>query len=326
VSGVSSTAGVPVLTGAAGLPTVGSVPTTPPSSVPGPGLDQAARRASARVLASLGAATRPEDGEPLDPLDFVRQAQQPAGRHRASRHRPRVVTVPSRVRLGRFRVSRPAVIGVVVVVLLVAGLGGVRVAWAVRDSRPEVVTADPTSALEQGELSRQAETASADDAGAVGSPTVEPQLELIVHVAGQVKSPGIVRLAPGGRVIDAIEGAGGATAEADLALVNLARPVVDGEQVYVPAPGELPPASASGGGAGAGAGGGGNGPGDGVIDLNTADAAALDALPGVGPVLAERIIDWRTEHGRFTSVEELAEVSGIGEKLLSRLRDKVRVG
>src|SRR5690606_28156449 len=81
-----------------------------------------------------------------------------------------------------------------------------------------------------------------------------------------------------------------------------------------------------GGGAGAGAGGGGNGPGDGVIDLNTADAAALDALPGVGPVLAERIIDWRTEHGRFTSVEELAEASRSGEKLLSRLRDKVRVG
>ena len=235
-----------------------------------------------------------------------------------------MVTVPSRLRLGRFRVSRAAVIGVVVLVLLVAVLGGVRVAWAVRDSRPEVIGDDARSALEPGELSRQATMTSSNDIGAVDTSTPEPPVELIVHVAGQVEQPGIVRLASGGRVIDAIEGAGGASAEADLAAVNLARPVIDGEQVYVPAPGELLPASASGGGAGAGAGG--HGTDGGVIDLNTADADALDTLPGVGPVLAERIIDWRTEHGRFTSIDELAEVSGIGEKLLGRLRDKVRVG
>jgi len=96
--------------------------------------------------------------------------------------------------------------------------------------------------------------------------------------------------------------------------------------VYVPLPGELPPSPASGGGSGGGAGGGGDSSGgSGVIDLNTADASALEALPGIGPVLAERIIAWRTEHGRFTSVDELGEVSGIGDKLLSQVRDRVGV-
>lgn len=274
------------------------------------------------MLANLGAATRPDDGEPIDPLDFVRRAHEPVGRHRASRHRPSLVTVPARLRHGRFRVSRAAVLGVVAVMALVVLIGGVRVAWAVRDSQPEVVAGDPTSsALEPGELNRQSATGAPDQSGRSSHEPV-PDPQLIVHGAGQVQRPGIVRLAPGDRVVDAIEAAGGAGEEADLASVNLARPVIDGEQVYVPAPGEVPPAPASG----AGASGGGPDGSTTVIDLNTADAAALLDLPGVGPVLAERIVDWRTEHGRFTSVDELAEVSGIGEKLLGGLRDKVRVG
>ncbi|KAB7746574.1 ComEA family DNA-binding protein [Nostocoides sp. F2B08] len=141
----------------------------------------------------------------------------------------------------------------------------------------------------------------------------------VVHVAGQVVRPGIVRLAPGSRVIDAVEAAGGPLTEADLAAVNLARPVVDGEQVYVPKPGEAVPAVP---GASTGTGPAAEGA---PIDLNAADATALDGLPGVGPVLAERIIAWRTEHGRFTSVDELGEVSGIGEKLLGQIRDRVTV-
>lgn len=276
------------------------------------------------MLANLGAATRPDDGELIDPLDFVRRAQEPVGRHRASRHRPGLVTIPARLRLGRFRVSRSAVIGVVAVVALVVLIGGVRVAWAVRDSQPAVVVDEPRStALDPGELSRAAAAEATNEPGRSQEEPV-PEAELIVHVAGQVKHPGIVRLAPGDRVADAIEAAGGAGDGADLSSVNLARPVIDGEQVYVPAPGEIPPAPASGAGAGGGAGGAGGGAT--VVDLNTADAAALDTLPGVGPVLAERIVDWRTEHGRFTSVDELAEVSGIGDKLLSQLREKVRVG
>ena len=124
---------------------------------------------------------------------------------------------------------------------------------------------------------------------------------------------------------DAVEAAGGATAKADLSALNLARVLVDGEQVRVPALGDpvdpgrrhraLAAPVAGAGGAGSGAGGAAGAP----VSLNTADLAALDTLPGVGPVLAQRILDWRTAHGRFTSIDELGEVSGIGEKLLAQL-------
>jgi len=161
---------------------------------------------------------------------------------------------------------------------------------------------------------------------------------IMVHVVGQVARPGVVRLALGARVADAVTLAGGASPGADLQHVNLARALLDGEQVYVPRPGEtVPPAPGPAAGASTGAGTGAAGagtraagqPGGGssgvVVNLNTADASALDGLPGLGPVLAQRIIDWRTEHGRFTSIEELAEVSGIGEKLLSQIRARVTV-
>ena len=117
----------------------------------------------------------------------------------------------------------------------------------------------------------------------------------------------------------------GAAAGADLGLF------VDGEQVVVPRPGETVTAApgapdASGAPAGAPGAGGGAAPGTGgLVDLNTADLATLETLPGVGPVLAQRILDWRTEHGRFTAVEELGEVSGIGDKIYAQLSPKVTV-
>lgn len=159
-----------------------------------------------------------------------------------------------------------------------------------------------------------------------GVPTVPPDGALaggtasgavvVVHVVGQVVTPGVISLPVGSRVVDAVAAAGGATADADLSVVNLARVVVDGEQVLVPRPGEPPPPPPSGAASGTG---------PAVVDLNTADVAALDTLPGIGPVLAQRILDWRTDHGRFTSVEELGEVQGIGPALLAGLRDVVRV-
>ena len=168
--------------------------------------------------------------------------------------------------------------------------------------------------------------ASGSESGASGSES--GAAEIVVHVVGQVVRPGLVRLRSGARVADAVAAAGGARPGADVAALNLARLVVDGEQLHVPKPGEevTPPAAAPGGGDG---GSGGGDPGSDargrevVVSLNAADLSTLDTLPGVGPVLAQRIIDWRAEHGRFTSVDELGEVSGIGDKLLAQLRPRV---
>jgi len=138
-------------------------------------------------------------------------------------------------------------------------------------------------------------------------------------VAGTVVHPGIVTLSAGARVADAIAAAGGALPGADTSGVNLARLVVDGEQVLVglPATAGAPHAGAPGASsAGADAG---------PLDLNAATLDELQDLPGVGPVLAQRIVDWRTANGRFNSVDELQEVSGIGEQRLADLRDRVRV-
>lgn len=140
---------------------------------------------------------------------------------------------------------------------------------------------------------------------------------LVVHVVGAVRRPGLVELATGARVADALAAAGGATRDAELASVNLARPVADGEQLVVLAKGQAPPAGTAGTAAGDSAAG--------VLDLNTATVEQLQDLPGVGPVLAQRIVDWRTEHGRFSSVDELREVSGIGDRKFADLRSKVRV-
>lgn len=143
-----------------------------------------------------------------------------------------------------------------------------------------------------------------------------------VHVLGDVVKPGLYVLDDGARVAEALAAAGGTLPTADLAAVNLARPVTDGEQILVPAVGAAPPAGAGPGGSSVSGAGGAAG---GLIDLNTADAAALEELPRIGPALAQRIIDWRTANGRFTSVDDLLGVSGIGEKMLAGIRDRVRV-
>ena len=135
---------------------------------------------------------------------------------------------------------------------------------------------------------------------------------LYVHVLGEVGRPGLYELDVGARVVDALAAAGGTTDEADLAAVNLARVLADGEQLRVPSVHER---AAEGEG----------NAGDGLIDLNTADQATLETLPRIGPALAQRIIAWRDEHGRFASVDDLLAVSGIGEKMLAGMRDLVRV-
>jgi len=137
------------------------------------------------------------------------------------------------------------------------------------------------------------------------TPAVAPRL--VVHVAGAVKRPGLYRLAEGKRVADAVARAGGATAPADTAAINLAAPLADGMQVLVPRRG---PAAA------------GKQPG-GRVSLGSATLAELDALPGVGPVTAQKILDFRTQHGGFRSVDDLDAIPGIGPARIEQLRDVV---
>jgi competence protein ComEA len=146
----------------------------------------------------------------------------------------------------------------------------------------------------------------------------EPEQRLlVVHVVGAVRQAGLYRLPFGSRVADALRRAGGPTARADTQLVNLAAPVVDGQQVVVPR------RQAAGGGDAAPGTPGVGGQAVGPIHLSTATLAELDALPGVGPVTAQKIIDYRTAHGAFTSVDELDAIPGIGVARLEQLRDLV---
>jgi len=150
---------------------------------------------------------------------------------------------------------------------------------------------------------------------ATPSPSAADSPELYVHISGAVQTPGLYVLPPGSRVVDAIAAAGGFVDEADRDAVNLARTLADGEQLPVPREGELPattpPAPAESGQM--------------RVNLNTADATALEALPRIGPALAERIIAWREDNSGFTSIEDLLAVPGIGDKMLESLRDLVTV-
>lgn len=166
-----------------------------------------------------------------------------------------------------------------------------------------------------------------EPAGAsTGPASAAGEAVVVVDVAGKVRRPGVVELPAGSRVVDALEAAGGARAGVDLSGLNLARVLVDGEQVLVGAPG---PAAGAGATASPGAAPGAAPPGAtapaALVDLNTADQATLESLPDVGPVTAQAILAWRTEHGGFTAVQELLEVDGIGPATLETLAPLVTV-
>ena len=237
------------------------------------------------------------------------------GRHAARRARPRPELlgaahdlVPATLQ-GRALLSS-AHLGVVAL-LVAAGLA-VTSWWVVRS--------DPEPSGPRLETVAEVETPLVDlvppdpapapaAAGAVGAAGVEePGAEVTVDVAGKVRRPGIAVLPAGSRVVDALEAAGGARPGVDLAGLNLARLLVDGEQVLVGVPGAVAaPAPGASVAPPPGA------PGAALVDLNTADQALLETLPQVGPVTAGAILAWRTEHGAFTAVEELLEVDGIGD-------------
>jgi competence protein ComEA len=262
-----------------------------------------ARRRLAHLVASFEQHVPPRDpaapGDPDDPDEATastgsRPAVADAGvgaagaGHRAS---------PVRRRLTSLHVRVVAVLAVAAVVVL---------AWSVLSGRPQSEPAGGTgTALSTPLLT----PGPADDSPAAGEDDV-----IVVDVAGLVQRPGIVTLPTGSRVHEAIEAAGGTAGQVDLTGLNLARRLVDGEQVLV---GVAPVAPA-------GAGGPAGGAGRAVpISLSTATLDQLEELPGVGPVTAQAIIDWRTANGSFTSVDDLLEVRGIGEATLSRLRDLV---
>ena len=215
-----------------------------------------------------------------------------------------------RVRVGGLQLG-PVHLAVVAVVAAVAV--GLAAWWAVRDQAEAVpVRVDATAPAPLTSLSPDA--SEADAGAAAGSEATaggtDGSGEVVVDVAGKVRRPGIAVLPVGSRVVDALEAAGGARRGVDLTGLNLARPLVDGEQVLVgvaPAPGVAGTLTTPGPAGGS------------LVNLNSADLAALDTLPGVGPVTAEAIVSWREDNGGFTSVEELLEVDGIGEATLEDL-------
>lgn len=256
--------------------------------------------------------------------------------------------------------NRSALRGIVVLVATALAITG----WWWWSGRPRPVAIAPTLVAEGTPLTGHSPTAaptisapgpteapSATAAPAVSaSPSAPPatsppglppvdvaptQPAVVVHVIGLVRHPGLVELAAGARVADALQAAGGVTRRRAADSVNLARPVVDGEQIFVgpsadpaqrtliSAPTAARPSSgsASSGGSSSSQSGATVPP----MNLNTADPATLEALPGVGPVLADRIVMWRTANGPFRSVDELGEVSGIGDAIMAQLRPLVRV-
>ncbi|TWD82869.1 competence protein ComEA [Kribbella amoyensis] len=212
--------------------------------------------------------------------------------------------LPDRLRTTRLTLAPRHV--VILVLILAAGL-----TWA----GCSLIRAQPEPVPTPSTVTTGNPVTGAPPTAAQPTSTPSAASTVVVHVAGKVRRPGLIRTRPGARVADVLTAAGGALPGTDLTTLNLARPVTDGEQILVGVPGNQPVPSTPGGPKQS----------TGPVDLNTATLAQLEELPGVGPVLAQRILDYRTQNGRFTSVEELQEVSGVGAKKYESLKPHVRV-
>ena len=212
-------------------------------------------------------------------------------------------------------VSRPTALVLVSALLATLVVVGNRLAQSGAASGPSDVVAP---------LEPVVDASSSGSRGASGS---ADRASVVVHVVGGVRRPGLLRLKEGARVADAVARAGGATRGADLSAVNLAAPVVDGTQILVPlrpragsGATTLVPGATANGSAGVSTGAAGAAP---KVSLGSATLEELDQLPGVGPVTAQKILDYRTAHGPFRSVDELDAVPGIGPARIEQLRDLV---
>lgn len=240
------------------------------------------------------------------PGRHARRAVSPAGRA-AGWFRDRLPpTLQGRVRLTAGHLT--------VVALMVAAALAVTSWWVVQaDGTTTVVPAATWSDRATEPPGPPAEEPALVTPAAQASAATEGPAVVVVDVAGKVRRPGIATLPVGSRVVDALEAAGGVRRGVDLTTLNLARVLVDGEQIVVgiPPPGGIAAPAASAPGAGTG-----SAP---LVNINTAGQAELEELPGVGPVTAAAIMQWRTDHGPFTAVDELMEVSGIGEATLAEM-------
>ena len=212
----------------------------------------------------------------------------------------------------RLDLDRRAVVGLSVLLLLALGYG-VQHFWMGRPEPVAVPVAEGTASPSASPSPSPSGTVGAGPGSNAGSaPQPRPAAELVVDVAGKVREPGVHTLPAGARVQDAVRAAGGAVPGTDLTGLNLARPLTDGEEIIV---------GAAGGAAAAAPGGA---PPAGPLSLNAATVQQLDALPGVGPVLAQRIVAFRDQHGGFSSIDQLRQVSGFGERRLQDLRALLR--
>ncbi|MGH3904983.1 MAG: helix-hairpin-helix domain-containing protein [Pseudonocardiaceae bacterium] len=265
------------------------------------------QRARARLIAMCAVPAAPDrdDADPTqpnaadpDPAELIEDTPPPPPREGRLVRR----WVPAPLRDARWEPGRPGAL----MLSLVAALAAIVAAVGVWRDRPVPVPAPPLPLVSQAQAAGPA------------PPSAAPAADVVVSVVGKVARPGLVRVPDGSRVADALEAAGGALPGTDLVALNLARRLSDGEQLLVgvaPPPGQPLQSGVVGGPDAASP----------LVDLNTATLEQLDTLPGVGPVTAQRIVDWRAAHGRFTSVDQLREVDGIGEARFSKLKDLVRV-
>lgn len=233
--------------------------------------------------------------------------------------------VPVWVRL-RWGLAPRTLAALALVLLAAVGLAGFHF-WSVRPQAvdaPDTVEAGATKVVEDPFRPRGADPVPGPAAGVPPSPPPEPAGRIIVDVSGKVHRPGVQRLPAGSRVADALRAAGGVRAGADVTGLNRARILLDGEQVVVGLPQAQPAPGAALGAADGSAGAPGAAGPAAPLSLNTATKEQLETLPGVGPVLAQHIIDHRTESGGFRSVDELRQVNGIGDRRFADLQPLVQ--